>query len=89
MDHLIAFGIDPLQGGTGALALSGEYEFIKVKLLEVDHDRKSTGEGKSIMCYDPKVNMESPPFFDRKKTEGRTVPAGHKVRVIGATVKFT
>ncbi|KAL2045854.1 hypothetical protein ABVK25_012004 [Lepraria finkii] len=56
------------QGGTGALALSGEYEFIKVKLLEeVDHDRKSTGEGKSIMCYDPKVNMESSPLFDKKK----------------------
>lgn len=72
------------------MALSGENEYINVKLFEeVDHDRKITGEGKSIMCYDPKVNMKSPPLFDEEKVEGRTVPAGHKVRVIGATVKFT
>ena len=41
------------------------------------------------MCYDPKENMESPPLFDEKKVENRIVPAGHKVRVIDATVKFT
>ena len=90
LDRLITFGFDPLQGEIGAVALSGDNEYINVMLFEeVDHDRKITGQGRSIMCYDPKVNMKSPPLFDEEKVEGRTVPAGHRVRVIGATVKFT
>lgn len=61
----IVFGFDILQGRAGALALLGEDEFIKVKLFdEVDHDRKITGEGNLIMCYDLKMDTASPPLFD-------------------------
>jgi hypothetical protein len=58
----------------------------------VDHDRKITGRGKSIMIYDPKKEMNTPPFWERENiSEDDTgdVPAGFKVRVIGAFVTFT
>jgi hypothetical protein len=39
---------------TGAKALAGISEYINDKLFDaVDYDRKITGSGKSIMCYDP------------------------------------
>lgn len=77
---------------TGASALSGQKEYINVNLFEeVDHDRKITGEGKSIMCYDPKAEENSPPTWEFENTsfDSVTVLAGHKVRIIGATVVFT
>lgn len=43
------------------------------------------------MCYDPKAEENSPPLweYENKSFENVTVPAGYKVRVIGATVRFT
>lgn len=43
------------------------------------------------MCYDPKAEENSPPLweYENKSFENATVPAGYKVRVIGATVMFT
>ena len=80
LDRLTTSVFDPLQGEIGALALSGENEYINILIFEeVDHDRKIMGEGRSIMCYDLKANMKSPPLFDEEKGEGRTVPAGHRV----------
>jgi len=78
---------------TGAVALSGKEEAIKVCLFEaVNYDRQITGRGKSIMVYDPKAEENTAPYWEHKNTsEDKTgkVPAGFKVRVIGATVKFT
>jgi hypothetical protein len=59
----------------------------------VNYDRTVRGKGDSIMVYDPKKKMDTPPYWengdDPSKEETGTVPAGHRVRVIGATVKFT
>jgi len=78
---------------TGAKALKGEEEYIDGKLFEgVDFDRKITGRGMLIQVYDPKVDMSSPPYWeyeDESKDGDQVVPAGYKVRVVGATVKFT
>jgi hypothetical protein len=75
---------------TGAKALAGKSEFIKLKIFEaVDYDRKITGKGKSIMCYDPKADEDSEPLWDEESVTDELVPIGHKVQVIGATVKFT
>jgi hypothetical protein len=78
---------------TGAQALAGREEYIKVKLFEaVDHDRKITGKGMSIMIYDPQKDMSTPPYWEHNNTSQNAtgnVPAGFKVRVIGATVRFT
>lgn len=78
---------------TGAQALAGKEEYINVKLFEaVDHDRKITGRGKSIMIYDPKKEMSTPPYWQHNnisKDGTSDVPAGFKVRVIGAFVTFT
>lgn len=43
------------------------------------------------MCYDPKAKKDSDPHWEFENTsiENVVVPAGHKVRVIGATVMFT
>jgi hypothetical protein len=57
----------------------------------VDYDRKIAGRGKSIMVYDPKADMDTPPYWEHINTSeinSSPVPAGFKVRVIGATVKF-
>jgi len=78
---------------TGAQALKGEAEYINIKLFEgVDYDRKITGHGKSIQVYDPKVDMNSPPYWHHQNSsEDATgnVPKGFKVHVMAATVKFT
>lgn len=77
----------------GAKALKGEDEYIDVNLFEaVNYDRRIHGKGMSIMIYDPKADMNTPPYWehnDTSKSDSHDVPAGYKVRVIGATVKFT
>jgi hypothetical protein len=58
----------------------------------VDRNRKITGRGKLIQVYDPKADMNSPPYWEYEnlfKDDTSEVPAGYEVRVIGATVKFT
>jgi hypothetical protein len=77
---------------TGAKALVGKSEFINAKIFEaVDYDRKITGKGKSIMCYDPEADETSEPLWEYENTSitDEPVPAGHEVRVLSATVKFT
>lgn len=77
---------------TGAKALAGTPEYINVKIFDaVDYDRKVTGSGKSIMCYDPNIDDTSSSLWAYQNTSitDETAPAGSKVRVIGATVKFT
>jgi hypothetical protein len=77
---------------TGANALAGNSEFINAKIFEpADYDRKITGGGKSIMCYDPEADETSEPLWAYQNTSitDESVPAGYRVRVISATVKFT
>jgi len=78
---------------TGAQALAGEEEYVGVKLFpSVSEERKVTGRGKSIIIYDPKAPMDTPPYWEHHSaTQDGTgsVPAGYEVRVIGAYVKFT
>jgi len=77
---------------TGAEALAGKSELINIKIFgAVDYDRTITGSGKSIMCYDPEADETSEPLWEYENTSitDKSVPAGYKVRVIGATVKFT
>jgi hypothetical protein len=77
---------------TGAKALSGKSEFINFNIFEaVEYDRKITGKGKSIMCYDPEVDETSDPLWEYENTSitDKLVPAGYEVEVKGATVKFT
>jgi len=76
---------------TGAKALAGKSEPINFKIFEaVDYDRKITGKGKSIMCYDPEADETSDPLWEYENTSitDEPVPAGHEVEVKGATVKF-
>ncbi|EER41763.1 conserved hypothetical protein [Histoplasma capsulatum H143] len=77
----------------GTTALKGEWEYIKTKLFEkVDYRRNITGKGKLIQIYDPNANMDSPPYWeweDENTVNTSDIPAGHKVRVVAATVKFT
>jgi len=77
---------------SGAKALAGKPEFINGKIFEpVDYDRKITGKGKSIMCYDPEADETSEPYWEYENISitDEPVPAGYEVRVISATVKFT
>jgi hypothetical protein len=77
---------------TGARALAGKSEFINIKIFEaVDYDRKITGKGINIMCYDPEADATSEPLWEYENTSitDEPVPAGHEVEVKGATVKFT
>ncbi len=77
---------------TGARALAGNPEFINANIFEtVDYDRKITGKGKLIRCYDPEADKTSAPLWEYENTSitDEPVPAGHQVEVIGATVKFT
>ena len=77
---------------TGAKALSGKPEFIYGKIFEAkNYDRKITGKGKLIMCYDPEADETSAPLWEYENTSiiDEPVPAGHKVEVLSATVKFT
>lgn len=77
----------------GAKALNGESEYINGKLFEgVDRKRKIKARGKLIQIYDPKADMSSPPYweYENQFEDGESdVPAGYKVRVTGATIKFT
>jgi len=75
----------------GAKALAGQLEYIAVLLFDdVDYDRKITGSGKSIICFDAKAddNVNLWEYRNFSITD-QSVPAGHKVRAIGANVKFT
>jgi len=78
---------------TGAKALKGDPEFIQGKIFnEAAHARTITGKGTLIQIYDPKADMSSPPYWeyeDESKDGSHNVPAGHVVRVVAATVKFT
>jgi len=77
---------------TGAIALAGKSELINIKIFDaVDYDRKITGKGKLIRCYDPEAEATSAPLWEYENTSitDESVPAGHEVEVIGATVKFT
>lgn len=75
-------------------AIEGEEYNIRGVILfrETPYDREITGKGDSIMVYDPKTDMSSPPYWengeDPLKEETGRVPAGYEVRVIGAVVKF-
>jgi hypothetical protein len=77
---------------TGAKALSGKPEFIEGKIFEgVSYDRNITGKGTLIQIYDPAKDMSTPPYWeyeDENREETHDVPAGHKVRVVTATIKF-
>lgn len=77
---------------TGAKALQGDYEYIKTKLFEAaDHKRNIRGKGKLIQIYDPEADMKSPPYWeheDESNFDTHDIPAGFKVRVVAATVKF-
>jgi hypothetical protein len=92
-NSLTVLELTPSYTQTGSQALAGKEEYINVKLFEaVDHDRKITGKGMSIMVYDPKKDMSTPPYWQHNNTSQNAtgnVPAGFKVRVIGATVRFT
>jgi hypothetical protein len=77
---------------TGAKALNGEPEFIEGKIFEgVNYDRKIRGKGTLIQIYDPTKDMSTPPYWeyeDENREETHDVPAGHKVRVVTATIQF-
>jgi hypothetical protein len=77
---------------TGAKALNGEPEFIEGKIFEgVNYDRKIRGKGTLIQIYDPTKDMSTPPYWeyeDENREETHDVPAGHKVRVVTATLQF-
>jgi hypothetical protein len=48
---------------TRAQALAGEEEYVGIKLFPaVGEERKITGKGKSIIVYDPKAPMDTPPY---------------------------
>jgi hypothetical protein len=78
---------------TGAKALKGEKEYIGGMLFEgVNYTRNITGRGKLIQIYDPTKDMSSPAYWeyeDEVNDDSHDVPAGYKVRVVGATIKFT
>ena len=78
---------------TRAKALKGEDKYINVKLFKgVDYNRKIEGRGKLIIIYNPKVDINTPlyqEYKDDSKDREKVVPARYKVRVIGATIKFT
>jgi hypothetical protein len=62
---------------TGATALVGKLEFINAHIFEaVDHDRKITGKGTSIMCYDPEADETSEPLWQHTSVTDKFVPAG-------------
>ena len=71
---------------TGAKALAGNVKLFKA----VHYDRKITGNGKSIMCYDPEADeTENLWEYENTSITDKLVPAGYEVRVIGGTVTFT
>jgi len=66
-------------------ALARKSEYIHAKIFEaVDYDRKITGKGKSIMCYDAEADETSALLWEYENTSitDESVPAGHKVRVL-------
>jgi hypothetical protein len=76
---------------TGAKALAGKSEFININIFEAVHyDRKITGKGKLIQCYHPEADeTENLWEYENTTITDESVPAGYKVRVLGAKVKFT
>ena len=71
------------------LELSGGKEYIQVKLFnEVEYDRVVTAQGMSILCYDPNIK-DLLWQYTNSSIENVKVPAGHKVRVKGATITFS
>lgn len=84
----------PNKAYVGTQAIEGqEYNIRGVKLFQgAPYDREVTGNGDSIMVYDPNADMTSPPYWengdDPSKEETGFVPKGHEVRVIGAVVQF-
>ncbi|KAJ6019009.1 hypothetical protein N7522_001076 [Penicillium canescens] len=74
----------------GTQAVEGQEYVIRGAILfqEAPYDREVTGNGDSIMVYDPNADMSSPPYWengdDPSKEETSLVPARHKVRVIAA-----
>lgn len=80
------------QVSVGTLAIEGEEYNIRGAILfrETQYDREVTGKGESIMIYDPSTDTDSlwENGEDPEKEETARVPAGCKVRVIGAIVKF-
>ena len=54
------------------------------------YTRQITGRGKLIQVYDPE-DKDSPPYWEHENpSENAThdVPAGYKIYVVDATVKF-
>lgn len=77
----------------GTEAIEGQIYNIRGAILfrATPYDRQITAKGESIMVYDPKADMDSPPYWeneDPSKEETKPVPGGFEVRVIGAVVVF-
>ena len=76
-----------------AKALKGKEEYIDGKLFKgVDNAIKIIGRGELIQIYNPKEDISSLPYQeykDNSKDREKVVPTRYKVRVIGATIKFT
>ncbi|KAH1438806.1 hypothetical protein KXX46_006057 [Aspergillus fumigatus] len=77
----------------GSNALKGKSEFIAIKLFDpVEYPRTITGKGTLIQIYNPLEDMRLPAYWeweDENKEGVKDVPAGYKVRVVNAEVKFT
>jgi hypothetical protein len=78
---------------TGIKALRGESETITNTFIfqGADFARKITGKGKLIQIYDPTKDMSTPPYWEyeiESKESTIDVPAGYKVRVVKATIRF-
>jgi len=86
------FTLNLNQVSVGTMAIEGEEYNIRGVILfkETQYDRDVTGKGESIMIYDPSTDTDSlwENGGDPEKEETARVPAGCKVRVIGAIVKF-
>lgn len=72
-------------------ATEGEIYDIRgvILFLSAPYNREVTGTGDSIMIYDQRINMSTPPHWenqDPSKEETGPVPAGCEIRVIGAVV---
>jgi len=72
----------------GGQALGGEEEFINITLFdEVDFDRTISGRGRLIQIYNSEGALWE--HRDEKTYGSHKVPAGYKVYVVAAYVKFT
>jgi len=74
----------------GNKALKGEAEFISGIIFDaVDFPRTITCKGTLIQVYDPRVDGNYWEYENEAKEDSHDVPAGYKVRVVSATIKFT